>query len=139
MFGRAKCEDSASWDVTPQGGSFAIDESSRPLTGVRLVVERGAVTQPAKVSLAWCRRKVAVASGRASGVVIRLTAGELRQFDAPVHLSFAHGARADALVIPYRVDESGALHAAQIGALDRDHGRVTIWTNVPGDYTWVVP
>lgn len=130
----ATCTVVASARIGPQGGALAAPAG--PLDGLRVSVPAGAVETAVTFELASCTTRITVRAGRGSGTFLRLGAGKVESFLAPVRIRVRYPPRAG-LPVPYRVDDNGALDLAQILELDRTEGRFDIWTFQPGIYTWI--
>lgn len=133
------CEIDSTWMVGNEGGVFSSRSDAAPAKGTVVNFPRGTFPKPTRVTLSFCSRDVSIEAGRGSGVFVKIDAENMAQFGAGVAIELQYSPQGDGLVIPYRVADDGKLHLAQLDRLDRTHGRLTIWTLVPGTYTWIVP
>jgi len=130
----AACTVVASATIGPKGGSFAAPPG--PLAGLRVSVPADAVDAAMRFELASCTARITVRSGHGSNRFVRLTAGTLESFSAPVRIHVRYPPR-EGLPVPYRVDDDNSLDLAQMLELDRANGTFDIWTFRPGLYTWI--
>ena len=119
--------------VGSSGATLAAPSGSA-LDGVVVTIPAGALSTNKTVSLASDNGPLTVVNGVA-GKVMALDFGGSIGFGQAVHISVPYSA--GKIAVPYYVDATGHLHAAQVSSIDRVNNRITFDTFHASVFTWI--
>lgn len=141
-----------------EGGVIQLGTSGTPLDGLVVTFPAGAVLKPTKISVGYNKGTLKPNEGTFSETTLVLDAEDIFEFGMPVEITFPFGkhrvrvsssdptkarsaqatpSTADAVPVPYRIEEDGTLRPAQATEINRAAGTFTFITFCSGRFSWI--
>lgn len=125
--------------VGSHGGTVSVARTGTPLDGIEVRFPAGAVPDNTPIEVAWDHGTLADVSGTPSGVIVRLVAGDLREFAQHIEIRVTFNpTQKPKTVMAYSIDDQGRLHTLDVATFDSGRGEALIWTFQPVRFTWVL-
>jgi hypothetical protein len=121
--------------IGPDGGTMLGPPSSM-LTGVKVVVPSGALSQDTEVSLGYSYDPRETTNGTFSGINIELNFKDIKYFNVPIRITVPFIDNPQSTPIPYYVDAQDNLYPAYLIEINRTLGEFTFGTSHASTYTW---
>jgi hypothetical protein len=126
--------------IGPWGGKIEAGKSGSPIDGASVEIPAGAVEIEDTFSLGYKLEDIKLRSGKASGIVLILSAKKTDHFKHPVTISVKlDSLKAVDLVIPYEIDKKSRLSVLDIASIDKENHILSFYTFTPLTCTWTFP
>jgi hypothetical protein len=124
--------------VNRPGGTYKIEDSDIPITGITVEIPEGALNREVKIILGYNDGQLNLRAGKNSGIVFILRTEPGVSFLKPIKIVVPYQVSINPLgVAGYAIDENGRLHLLDTGGMNEADGTVSFYTFKPILLTWV--
>jgi hypothetical protein len=123
----------------PSGTTLKVGKIGSPVDAATVEIPEGALSETVTIRLYYNTGKFTAVSGKPSGVVFGISAGNLKRFRHPLKIRMRYDAKrhAGTVVVGFAIDFGGRVSGFQLLSQDEKAGTVTFATLVPVLFTWI--